>query len=311
MTQSWSLFIGLDAGPAATQATVMTTDGDRIYDKPLPRHQYRLHQWLARLREHGPVITVIENAQCADSFEATVLASLGCQLAIIPGFDARSIPAIQRSPEPNAISRLLAHSARTMPNELQIVPLITHDESAAAALGRWVEDLEHDLHLATSRLESTVSRFHPALARACAGRWQHRAILDVFSTCGGPVGIDRYTRADVVAIARPHAPRAAEAIAADLTAALAQQDVSVPGVSAIDRVVQAQAATVVALLGQLEQARELWHESCDAAALTQLMEALARKPQSKPLPRQKQPVWPVVGEQTPRMRRRAERRRKN
>lgn len=289
----------------------MTVDGDRIYDKPLPRHQYRLQQWLARLREHGPLVAVVENEQCADSFEAAVLAALGCELAIVPGFDVRAIPAIQNSSEPNAISRLLAHSARTMPTSLQIISVVSPDDAAAATFAQWVEGLEHDLHIATSRLEATISRFHPALARACAGRWQHRAILDVFATCGGPLGIDAYTRADVVAIARPHAPRAAEAIAADLTTALAQQDVLVPGVAAIDRMVQMQATSVSTLLSQLEQARELWHEACDAAALQELMKSLQREPKPPQLPRQKQSAWPVIGEQTPRRRTRLERRRKN
>lgn len=306
--QQWSLFIGLDAGPCMSYATVVSHTGERVYDKPLPRQQRRLYQWLARLRDHGRVVAIVEDPSCADSFEASVLAAAGCDLAVIPGCDIRSVPAVRTSTEANAISKLLALTAQAMPENIQQVSLVSEESASAAVLGSWVADLEHDLSLATSRLESTVSRFHPALARACAGRWQHRAVLDILSTCGGAVGLDSYTTFELAALAKPHAPRAAETIAADLTTALAQQDVLVPGARAADRVVQAHARQVCELLGQLEVAREMWNESCDTAALADLMQSLARPPARTTQTPPRQSVWPVSSERSPRPRRRSSKR---
>lgn len=306
--QRWSIFVGLDTGPCSAHATVVSHSGELVFDKPLPRQQRRIYQWLARLREHGRIVAVVEEQSCTDSFEVAVLVAAGCDLAIIPGCDVRSVPSVRASTEPNAISKLLALTAQAMPESLQQVSQLADESASAAVLGAWVADVERDLHLATTRLETTVSRFHPALARACVGRWQHRAVLDIFETCGGPVGIDRYTTGELVEIARPHAPRAAEAIAADLTCALAQQDIVVPGAGAADRIVQTYARQVRELLSQLELAQELWNDSCDASALADLMQSLARPPAPTTPPRPRQSAWPVASEPTRRPRRRAHRR---
>ena len=48
----FALFIGLDVGKSEHHATALTSDGTKVYDKPLPSSEPKLFRFLTKLVSH-------------------------------------------------------------------------------------------------------------------------------------------------------------------------------------------------------------------------------------------------------------------
>jgi hypothetical protein len=68
------------------------------------------------------------------------------------------------------------------------------------------DDLAGEATRLSNRIRGLLTQIHPAMERLLGPRVQHKAVLELSSPCGGPVGLRNAGRRKLVSIAVKNAP---------------------------------------------------------------------------------------------------------
>ncbi|GAA1047319.1 hypothetical protein GCM10009567_15670 [Rothia amarae] len=60
MTENLTIYLGLDVGKTNHHATALTSNGKKIWDKPLPQSEPKIRELLTKLSTQGTVLLVVD-----------------------------------------------------------------------------------------------------------------------------------------------------------------------------------------------------------------------------------------------------------
>ncbi|MEV4188971.1 transposase, partial [Streptosporangium canum] len=123
----------------------------------------------------------------------------------------------------------------------------------------------------TNRIRGLLVTIHPALERALGPRLHHPAALELLARFGGPNGLREVGREQLLAVARPLAPRMAGRMVDDVLVALEAQTVIVPGTSAAETVLPRLSRSLRSVLDQREQVAAEVEAMLDAHPLAKVL----------------------------------------
>lgn len=273
---AYAVFLGLDVGKEEHHACCLNPDGVRVHDKPLPQSEAKLRDLFTMLSEHGPVLVVVDQPASIGALAVTVARNLDIDVAYLPGLAMRRIadlhPGNAKTDAQDA--HAIAEAARSMPHALRRVD--TADEALAdlEVVVGFDDDLAGEVTRISNRIRGLLTQVHPALERVLGPKIQHRAVLELITRFGGPVGLSAATRRQLVAATKTRAPRSYEKLLNAVTDALADQTVIVPGTRAAELVLPKLATTLAGLLDQREQAAKQIEEMLDVHPLSKVLTSM-------------------------------------
>ncbi|WP_412544495.1 IS110 family transposase [Longispora sp. K20-0274] len=271
-----AVFLGLDVGKGEHHATALRPDGRRLLDKPLPNSEPKLRALFAKLSRHGEVLVVVDQPASIGALPVAVARDAGCEVAYLPGLTMRRIADLHPG-EGKTDARdayVIADAARTMPHTLRGIE--TADE-AVAELGMLVgfdDDLAGEATRISNRLRGLLTQIHPHLERVLGPRLAHPAVQAILETHGSPSSLRAAGRDELVAIARPKAPRLASRLVDELLAALNEQTVVVPGTEAAAVIVPSLATSLRLVLEQRAHLEERVAALLEAHPLAQVLTSM-------------------------------------
>jgi transposase len=123
---------------------------------------------------------------------------------------------------------VIADAARTLPHTLRRVD--TGDETLAEleVLVGFDDDLAGEANRLANRIRGLLVTIHPALEKALGPRLHHPAVLELLMQYGGPDGLRAATAEQLLATAKPLAPRMAGRLVEAVKTALDAQTVVSP-----------------------------------------------------------------------------------
>lgn len=271
-----AVYLGLDVGKGEHHATALTPAGKRLYDRALPNSEPKLRALFAKLAKHGRVLVVVDQPASIGALPVTVARDAGCQVAYLPGLTMRRIadlyPGEAKTDARDAF--IIADAARTMPHTLR--DLDPDDETIAALhmLLGFDDDLAAEATRTSNRIRGLLTAIHPHLERVIGPRIHHPAVLALLEHYGCPPAIHAAGLEQVTAVLRPHAPRMAARLAADILAALGEQTVVVPGTDAAALILPGLAASLRTALQQRKQLVARIEERLDAHPLSKVLTSM-------------------------------------
>lgn len=272
----YDVFLGLDVGKETHHACGLSPDGTRVHDKPLPQSEEKVRQLLMRLSERGTVLVIVDQPASIGALAVAVARDLGIDVAYLPGLAMRRIadlhPGNAKTDARDAY--VIAEAARTMPHALRRVDL--GDESLAdlEVIVGYDDDLAGEVTRISNRIRGLLTQIHPALERVLGLRIHHPAVLELLQRFGGPTGLSQATRRQLLGAVKTRAPRSYHRILDELTAALAEQTVTVPGTRAAELVLPQLATTLADLITRREQAAKQIEEMFDAHPLARVLTSM-------------------------------------
>lgn len=251
-TNGVAVFCGLDVGKGEHHATALSPDGRRLLDKPLPNSEPKLRALFATLARHGQVLVVVDQPASIGALPVAVARDAGCQVAYLPGLTMRRIADLHPG-EGKTDARdayVIADAARTMPHTLRGIEAT---DEAVAELGMLVgfdDDLAGEATRISNRLRGLLTQIHPHLERVLGPRLAHPAVQAILEQHGCPAALRQAGRDELIALAKPKAPRLAEPLVTEILAALDEQTVIVPGTEAAAVIVPSLATSLRLVLQQ-------------------------------------------------------------
>ncbi|MCY9555652.1 IS110 family transposase, partial [Paenibacillus apiarius] len=209
MHDGYGVYLGLDVGKGDHHAVGLAPDGKRLHDAALPNTEVRLRQLFGKLARHGRVLVVVDQPASIGALPVAVARACGHQVAYLPGLAMRRIadlhPGSAKTDARDA--HVIADAARTLPHTLRRVD--TGDETLAEmeVLVGFDDDLASEATRVSNRIRGLLTQIHPALERVLGPKLHHKAVLELLSRCGGPVGLRKAGRRKLLSIAAVHAPR--------------------------------------------------------------------------------------------------------
>lgn len=234
----FTVFLGLDVGKGTHHAVALTVDGKRLHDRELPQDETRLRELFTRLGQNGRVLVVVDQPATIGALPVAVARDAGCEVAYLPGLAMRRIadlhPGTAKTDARDAY--VIADAARTLPHTLRRVDAGDETLADLEVLVGFDDDLAGEATRLANRLRGLLTHIHPALERVLGPKIQTLVVLALLARFGGPAGLRKAGRRQLVTFAKKHAPRAGEKLVDDLLAALEQQTVTVPGTKAAEQV---------------------------------------------------------------------------
>lgn len=249
---SIDVFCALDVGKSEHHGTALLRDGRTTFDKPLPNGEPQLRELFARLGRKGKVLVVVDQPASIGTLAVTVARACGCEVAYLPGLSMRRLadlyPGSGKTDARDAY--VIADAARTMPHLLHS---IDPDESVRAELTMVLghdDDLAQDATRTSNRLRGLLTSIHPALERVLGPRLRHPAVLALLQTFGSPAQLAQAGTEEIAQVMLKAAPRmrSAHTLAGQITTALAEQSVTVPGTASAGEIVSGLAEALAVLL---------------------------------------------------------------
>ncbi|WP_336162305.1 IS110 family transposase [Amycolatopsis sp. VC5-11] len=276
MSSDFGVFLGLDVGKDAHHAVGLDPDGKRLHDGPLPNSEPKLRALFDKLAAHGPLLVVVDQPATIGALPVAVARAAGHQVAYLPGLAMRRIADLYpgRAKTDARDAFVIADAARSLPHTLRPVDLGDDALAELDVLVGFDDDLAAEATRIGNRIRGLLTGIHPALERAIGPRISHPAVLEILSRCGGPAGIAKAGRRKITAIAKAHAPRMGERLAASILAALDEQSVTVPGTTAADTVLPRLADSLKAVLQQRKQVTEQVEGILDAHPLAGVLTSM-------------------------------------
>lgn len=272
----YAVFLGLDVGKEEHHACGLDPAGNRVHDKSLPQSETKIREILQALAERGQMLVVVDQPASIGALAVTVARSLDIDVAYLPGLAMRRIadlhPGNAKTDARDAY--VIAEAARSMPHALRRVD--TGDE-ALADLGVIVgfdDDLAGEVTRISNRIRGLLTQIHPALERVLGPKIQHPAVIELLIRFGGPQGLSRATRRQLVAATKTRAPRSYEKLIDTVTQALTEQTVTVPGTRAAELVLPQLATTLGGLLTQRAEAAKQVEGMLDAHPLSKVLTSM-------------------------------------
>ncbi|MFF0011369.1 IS110 family transposase [Streptomyces sp. NPDC005374] len=253
---SIDVFCALDVGKSEHHGTALLRDGRITFDKPLPNGEPQLRQLFARLGRKGKVLVVVDQPASIGTLAVTVARACGCEVAYLPGLSMRRLadlhPGTGKTDARDAY--VIADAARTMPHLLHTIEA---EESVRAELTMvlgYDDDLAQDATRTSNRLRGLLTCIHPALERVLGPRLRHPAVLALLQTYGSPDQLAQAGTGQIAQVMLQIAPRmrSAHNLADQITTALAEQTVTVPGTASAGEIVSGLAEALAVLLKRRE-----------------------------------------------------------
>ncbi len=253
---SIDVFCALDVGKSTHHGTALLADGRTTFDKPLPNGEPQLRELFTRLKRKGKVLVVVDQPASIGTLAVTIARACGCDVAYLPGLSMRRLadlhPGSGKTDARDAY--VIADAARTMPHLLRA---IDPDESVRAELTMVLghdDDLAQDATRTSNRLRGLLTSIHPALERVLGPRLRHPAVLALLQTFGSPTQLAQAGTEQITQVMLQAAPRmrSAHTLADQITTALAEQTVQVPGTASAGEIVSGLAEALAVLLKRRE-----------------------------------------------------------
>ncbi|HZX03854.1 IS110 family transposase [Kribbella sp.] len=272
----YAVFLGLDVGKEEHHACGLDPAGQRVHDKPLPQSEAKIRAVLEELSARGPVLVVVDQPASIGALAVTVARELGIDVAYLPGLAMRRIadlhPGNAKTDARDAY--IIAEAARSMPHALRGVD--TGDEALAdlQVIVGYDDDLAGEVTRISNRIRGLLTQIHPALERVLGPKAQHPAVLELLIRYAGPQGLAGATRRQLIAVAKPRAPRSYAKLVDAIQQALTEQTVTVPGTRAAELVLPQLATTLQGLLAQRAEAARQIEEMLDAHPLSKVLTSI-------------------------------------
>ncbi len=232
--QSIDVFIGVDVGKGQHHAVALDRNGKRLYNKALPNDEARLRALLAELRAHGQILFVVDQPATIGALPVTVARAEGVLVAYLPGLAMRRIADLHAG-EAKTDARdaaIIADAARTMPHTLRTLRIDDEQLAELNMLCGFDDDLSAQVTQTSNRIRGLLTQIHPALERVLGPRLDHPAVLDLLVRYPSPAALASAGQRRLANRLSKLAPRLATRLATEITEALRQQTVVVPGTSA-------------------------------------------------------------------------------
>lgn len=273
MSPGYAVFLGLDVGKGEHHACALDPSGKKLHDKPLPNDEQRLRALFAQLSKHGRILVVVDQPASIGALPVAVARASGCQVACLPGLTMRRLadihPGNARTDARDAF--VIADAARTLPHTLRRVDAGDETLAELEVLVGFDDDLAGEATRLANRIRGLLVTIHPALEKALGPRLHHPAALELLARYGGPGGLRAAGRGQLLATARPLAPRMAGRLVAEIRSALDAQTVVVPGTAAAQTVLPRLARSLASVHDQRGQVAAQVEEILDAHPLARVL----------------------------------------
>ena len=252
-TSGIGVFLGLDVGKGEHHAHGLTPAGKKVFDKRLPNTEPRLRAVFDKLTEKfGTVLVIVDQPADIGALPLTVARHCGCQVAYLPGLAMRRAAEMYEG-EAKTDARdafVIADVARTNPRTLRQITVADETQAELTMLVGFDDDLAGESTRTSNRLRGLLAQIHPSLERVLGPRIQHEAVLELLGRLGSPEQLRKAGTSQIAKVLKPKAPRMAERLAAEITEALAEQTVVVPGTKASAIIVPSLARQLAEILEQ-------------------------------------------------------------
>ncbi|STC40830.1 IS110 family transposase [Corynebacterium amycolatum] len=268
------IIIGLDVGKTGHHACALTNTGERIYDKPLPQDEAARREIFASMQAHGSVLMVVDQPNTIGALPIAVARDCGCTVGDLPDLAMRKAADLYpgRSKTVRRAAFIIADTARTMLHTLRAVDRDDETLAALEMLAGFHDDIAKDATRTKNRLRSVLTQIHPALERVFAGEILSRTlVLDSLIHYEGPTKLAAAGRGRVLKWMRNRAKKDPAALVDAISAALAEQTVTVPGTAAAELVIPQLAANIKALQAQRDTIAGQVEEMCESFPLAQVL----------------------------------------
>lgn len=276
MTVGYAVFCGLDVGKGTHHATALTPNGERLHDAELPQDEERLQELFISLQGHGPVLVIVDQPGTIGALPIAVARHCGCEVAYLPGLAMRRIadlhPGQAKTDARDAF--VIADAARAMPHTLRRVDVGDETLAELKVLVGFDDDLAAEATRLTNRIRGLLTQIHPALERVLGPHVQKKAPLALLQRFGGPAGMRTAGPRRLSIASTKASPRAGAALAEQITQALAEQTVTVPGAAAAESVLPRLAASLAQVLDQRKQIAAEVEKVLDAHPLAPVLTSM-------------------------------------
>ena len=276
-TSDIGVFLGLDVGKGEHHGHGLTPAGKKVFDKRLPNSEPKLREVFGKLAaKFGTVLVIVDQPANIGALPLTVARDCGCAVAYLPGLAMRRAADMYEG-EAKTDARdafVIADVARTNPRTLRQITIADETEAELAMLVGFDDDLAGESTRTSNRLRGLLTQIHPSLERVLGPRIQHPAVLDLLQRHGSPDQLRKAGTSRIAKILKPNAPRMAERLAADITAALAEQTVVVPGTNAAAVIVPSLARQLAEVLEQRRMLKGQLEALLEAHPLSRLLTSM-------------------------------------
>ena len=231
------VFIGVDVGKGEHHAVALDRSGKCLFDQALPNDEAKLKALIARLKEHGTLLLVVD--------QPATIGALPVTIGALPVTVARA--------EQVAVAYLPGLAMR------RIADLHAGEAKADEALAELTllcgfdDDLAGQITQASNRIRGLLTQIHPALERVLGPRLDHPAVCALLQSYPSPAALSAVSEKRLAAHLSKRAPRLAKTLAAQIHQALSEQTVVVPGTEAVGLVLPKLAQQLTALRHQREE----------------------------------------------------------
>jgi len=199
---------------------------------------------------------VVDQPASIGPLAVTVARACGCDVAYLPGLSMRRLtdlhPGTGKTDARDAY--VIADAARTMPHLLHTIDPAESVRAELTMVLGYDDDLAQDATRTSNRLRGLLTSIHPALERVLGPRLRHPAVLALLQTFGSPAALAQAGTEAITQVMLAAAPRmrSARTLADQITTALTEQTVTVPGTASAGEIVSGLAEALAVLLKRRE-----------------------------------------------------------
>ncbi len=252
---SVAVFVGIDVGKGTHHAVALDRKGKRLLDSALPNDETKLRGLIGKLKEHGPILLVVDQPATVGALPVAVAQAEGAWVAYLPGLAMRRIADLHAG-EAKTDARdayIIAEAARSMPHTLRSLKIADSQVAALTMLCGFDEDLAGQITQTSNRIRGLLTQIHPALERVLGPHLDHPAILDLLERHPSPAQLASLSQKQLANRLVKLAPRMGKTWATEILKALSEQTVVVLGTEAAAIVLPRLAQQLAALRVQREE----------------------------------------------------------
>lgn len=249
--ESVQVFIGVDVGKGTHHAVAVNRSGKRLFDKALPNDENKLRALISDLKQHGQILLVVDQPATIGALPVAVARSE----RVLPGLAMRRIADLHAGDAKTDArdAAIIAEAARTLPHALRTLKLADEQIAELSMLCGFDDDLAAQTTQASNRIRGLLTQIHPALERVLGPRLDHPAVLDLLQRYPSPEKLASLGEKKLATQLSKLAPRLGKRLAADITQALTEQTVAVPGTNAAVVVLPRLALQLITLCKQRDE----------------------------------------------------------
>jgi transposase len=252
---SVQVFVGLDVGKGAHHGVALDRKGKRLLDSALPNDEMKLRALIRKLKEHGPILLVVDQPATIGALPVAVARDEGVLVAYLPGLAMRRIADLHAG-EAKTDARdayIIAEAARSLPHTLRSLKLADSQVAELTMLCGFDEDLAGQITQVSNRIRGLLTQIHPALERVIGPHLDHPAMLDLLERYPSPAQLAALTQKQLANRLVKLAPRVGKTWATGILQALSEQTVVVLGTQAASIVLPRLAQQLAALRIQRDE----------------------------------------------------------